>query len=79
MEEKVYWNYEKIVAYDDVTGAAIYYKEGTSDSSATLPTGANATYLADGCKVLHSNTGDVKIYNKKTDTWRTLVTIENAG
>ena len=73
---EIAWNYSTVVCYDGETGRPVLYKEGSADSSVALPTGNDALYLADGSKVLHSDTGDVKIYNKKTDSWRTLVTIE---
>lgn len=72
---EIAWNYAVMVG-TDANGAPVFYKEGCSDSSVALPTGAAAAQLGDGSLVLHSNTGDVKIYNKKTDSWRTLVSIQ---
>lgn len=49
-------------------GTMIYRKEGAFDSSETKPTGASAK-LASGSSIIEPNTGEVYIYNRKTDHW----------
>lgn len=72
---QIFWNYSKVVGNDPVSLAPIFYKEGTCDSSVTLPTGTSAADLADGSLIRHSDNGEVKTYNKKTDAWVLVLTL----
>lgn len=58
----------------------IYYKEGCADSSVTLPTGADAAQLADGCLVRFTGgdkANEVHTYNKKTDSWGLMLALSS--
>lgn len=72
---QIYWNYATVVGNDPETLAPIFYKEGTCDSSVTLPTGTAAVGLADGSLIRHSDNGEVKTYNKLSDAWVLVLTL----
>lgn len=72
---QISWNYARLVGINPVTQEPIFYKEGTCDSSVTLPTGTEAANLGDGSLIRHSDNGQVKTYNRKTDDWVLLLTL----
>ena len=67
----------KIVGYID--GQPVYHKEGYWDSGVdTLPTGDDATYIADGSWAIDTNPSvdcEVSQYNKRTDAWNVRFTV----
>ena len=72
-ESKIDWYLSNLVGYDPIDNMPIFYQEGNSDSSVTLPTGPDARYLAEGCLVRHTDNNQVMTYNKKTDSWKLLL------
>ena len=65
------------VAFEN--GHAINYKEGFYDSNngETPPTGTAAADIADGSWIMDTYTGEVKQYNKHSDTWNDRFTLSD--
>ena len=65
-------NFPVVIPVGYSEGKPIYYKEGFYDSnnSETPPTGTAAADIADGSWLMDTYSGEVKQYNKASDTWK---------
>ena len=58
-----------LVSGSTAGGNAVYYKEGSCDSTEEKPTGADAAGISEGSVLVETDTGDVYFYNTVSNSW----------